>query len=71
MTYVLPGKPGEICLNGAAARLCQPGDMVIITAFADMTEEELEKFKPTVVIVDEKNGIKTVTNHSGRWDDAI
>jgi len=67
MTYIIPAERGsrEICLNGAAARLCQPGDLAIITAFADMTPEELKTFKPTVVMVDENNNITRVLNESG------
>ncbi|GAB1534680.1 aspartate 1-decarboxylase [Geovibrio sp. ADMFC3] len=58
-TYVLEGRrgSGEICLNGAAARLVQVGDRVIIATFAMMDEKELEGFKPTVVQLDEHNKI--------------
>ncbi|MCD8493442.1 MAG: aspartate 1-decarboxylase [Geovibrio sp.] len=58
-TYVLEGRrgSGEICLNGAAARLVQVGDRVIIATFAMMDEKELEGFKPTVVQLDEHNRI--------------
>jgi aspartate 1-decarboxylase len=58
-TYVLEGRrgSGEICLNGAAARLVQVGDRVIIATFAMMNEKELEGFKPTVVQLDEHNRI--------------
>ena len=50
-TYVIPGKRGSgvVCLNGAAARKVQPGDMVIIMAYATMEFEEAKTFKPTVV----------------------
>lgn len=53
-TYVLKGKPGSgtICLNGAAARLVQPGDIVIIIAYAMMTPEEAKTFKPKVIFPD-------------------
>lgn len=56
-TYVIPGPKdsGVICLNGAAARLVQPGDTVIIMAYAWMDEKEAESYKPTVVMVDSKN----------------
>ena len=57
-TYVIEGKKGQICLNGAAARHVHKGDLVIIVAYASMTEEEARKFKPNVVFVDEKNRIK-------------
>ena len=50
-TYVIPGKrgTGAVCLNGAAARKVQPGDVVIIMAYATMEFEEAKTFKPTVV----------------------
>ncbi|QWU14601.1 L-aspartate 1-decarboxylase [Paenibacillus sophorae] len=56
-TYVIPGPRGSgvICLNGAAARLVQPGDTVIIISYAMLSREELEEHKPTVVFVDENN----------------
>jgi len=58
-TYVIegPAKSGMICLNGAAARLVQPGDLVIIVAYASMTPEEAKNWQPTVVYVNEKNEI--------------
>lgn len=56
-TYVIPGPRGSgvICLNGAAARLVQPGDNVIIISYAQMSAEELRSHKPTVVFVDASN----------------
>lgn len=56
-TYVIPGKrnSGVICLNGAAARWAQVGDIVIIMAYALFTPEEAKEHKPAVVMVDEKN----------------
>jgi aspartate 1-decarboxylase len=59
-TYVIEGAPGSgvICLNGAAARLVQEGDIVIIIAYAMMTDEEARTYKPRVAIMDEKNQIK-------------
>ena len=50
-THVIPGKRGSgvVCLNGAAARKVQPGDVVIIMAYATMEFEEAKTFKPTVV----------------------
>lgn len=61
-TYVIKGQPGSgvICLNGAAARKVQKGDIVIIMAYASMTPEEAGNFKPKVVIVDEGNKIKNI-----------
>jgi aspartate 1-decarboxylase len=56
-TYVIKGKAdsGVICLNGAAARLCSVGDVVIIMAYGQVTEEEAAKLSPAVVIVGEGN----------------
>lgn len=56
-TYVIPGPRGSgvICLNGAAARLVQPGDTVIIISYAQMSNEEIKSYKPTVVFVGEDN----------------
>lgn len=54
-TYVIHGKPGEICLNGAAARHVHRGDIVIIAAYADFEEGELKDFKPNLVFVDSRN----------------
>lgn len=53
-TYVIPGEPGSgmICLNGAAARKVQPGDIVIIMSYAAMTPEEARTWKPKVVFPD-------------------
>lgn len=58
-TYVIegPAKSGVVCLNGAAARLVQPGDLVIIVAYATMSPEEAKNWQPTVVHVNEKNEI--------------
>jgi aspartate 1-decarboxylase len=63
-TYTIKGKrgKGEICLNGAAARLGHPGDKIIIIAYGFIKEEELtEDYEPTVVLVDENNKIVKVT----------
>jgi aspartate 1-decarboxylase len=58
-TYVIPGVPGkgEICLNGAAARLAHPGDKVIVISYAQYNEEELERYRPVFIFVDEHNRI--------------
>jgi aspartate 1-decarboxylase len=61
-TYVIPGKSGEICLNGAAARLVHRGDPVIIACYAQYDEGEARAHKPSLVFVDSGNGIKTVKN---------
>lgn len=64
-TYTISGEPGSgiVCLNGACARQVSLGDKVIIMAFAQMTDEEAETFKPKVVFVDEKNHPERVTNY--------
>lgn len=54
-TYVIEGKKGQVCLNGAAARLVQKGDLVIIVAYASMPIEKAKVYKPEVVFVDAKN----------------
>lgn len=53
-TYVIAGPKGSgvICLNGAAARKAQPGDIIIIMSYAQMTPEEAKVFKPTVIFPD-------------------
>lgn len=57
-TYVIKGNKGEICLNGAAARHVQKGDLVIICSYCGLSFEEAQKHKPTVVFVNEKNKVK-------------
>lgn len=54
-TYVIPGEAGDMCLNGAAARLVQPGDKIIVVSYADYDNTELEGFEPRVVHVDDFN----------------
>lgn len=59
-TYVVPEEygSGKIVILGAAARLIDPGDTVIIMNFALYTPEELKNHKPKILVADEKNGIK-------------
>lgn len=57
-TYVIKGRKGELCLNGAAARHVQRGDLVIICSFCSMDLEAAKKHEPGVVFVDAKNRIK-------------
>jgi len=59
-TYAIVGEKGEICLNGAAARLVIKGDIVIILAYAHMDDAEAGKCQPKLVYVDEKNAIKRI-----------
>ena len=56
-TYAIKGEPGSgtICLNGAAARLVQTGDLVIICSYADYTNEEQAAHEPVIVHVTSKN----------------
>jgi aspartate 1-decarboxylase len=58
-TYAIKGERGSgvICINGAAAHLNRPGDLVILAAFAELEEAEIAAFRPTVVLVDGKNRI--------------
>ena len=58
-TYALEGESGSgvICINGAAAHLNQPGDLVILATFAEVEAAELPGWKPTVVFVDRDNRI--------------
>lgn len=64
-TYTIEGErdSGMICLNGAAARMVQTGDHIIIMSYCDMTPEEAEEHQPLVVFVDEKNAVKKVANY--------
>jgi aspartate 1-decarboxylase len=62
-TYVIPGPRGSgvICLNGAAARLVQPGDKIIIISYGMMTSEEARNYKPLIAILDENNQVVQTT----------
>jgi len=66
-TYAIPGGPGEVCLNGAAARLVQPGDRVIVITYADYSEVELDGFEPAVVHVDADNRAVTLDEAVPQW----
>ncbi len=61
-TYVIPAPrfSGEVRLNGAAARLGDRGDLIIIASYADYDEAELESYEPTLVYVDRNNRICSV-----------
>ncbi len=69
-TYTIAGKRGSgmICLNGAAARLVQPGDTCIIMCYCQMTPEEAETHRPHVVFVDEENAIREVMRYEKHGD---
>ncbi|MCH2449979.1 MAG: aspartate 1-decarboxylase [Gracilimonas sp.] len=65
-TYTIPGERGSrvCCLNGAAARLTQVGDRIIVISYAEMTPEEAKGHKPKVVIVDENNDPKEIIENT-------
>ncbi|MBD3617483.1 MAG: aspartate 1-decarboxylase [Gracilimonas sp.] len=65
-TYTIPGERGSrvCCLNGAAARLTQVGDRIIVISYAEMTPEEAKKHKPRVVVVDENNEPTKILDNS-------
>ncbi|MEJ5301734.1 MAG: aspartate 1-decarboxylase [Thermodesulforhabdaceae bacterium] len=56
-TYAIPGEPGkgDICLNGAAARMGAKGDLIIIVTYAQYSDSEMANYKPKVVLVGEGN----------------
>ncbi|WP_404442417.1 aspartate 1-decarboxylase [Sutcliffiella horikoshii] len=58
-TYIIPGKRGgkDFCLNGAAARLVQEGDVIIVISYAMMTEEKVKDHQPKVAVMNEYNEI--------------
>ena len=64
-TYTIAGErnSGVVCLNGAAARLVQPGDHVIIMSYCDMNVEEVNNHKPKVVFMREDNTIEKITSY--------
>ena len=63
--YTIAGERGSgvMCLNGAAARMVQTGDKIILMAYAQVTPEEASELRPTVLFVDEKNKVTKVTNY--------
>ena len=65
-TYAIEGDRGQVCLNGAAARLVSPGDKVIIITYADYERAELEAYVPRVVHVDGRN--RVIDEASARLD---
>jgi aspartate 1-decarboxylase len=56
-TYAMVGGPGDVILNGAAARLVQPGDRVIVISYATYDEAEMAAYEPRIVHVDERNRV--------------
>jgi aspartate 1-decarboxylase len=67
-TYVIEGEAGSgtLCINGAAAHLIQPGDIVILIAYAGMDDAEARSFVPKVVFVDHDNRIVDVSGDPGQ-----
>jgi aspartate 1-decarboxylase len=70
-TYAMAGERGSgvVCINGAAAHLCHPGDVVIVATFAEVEEAEARGHQPKVVLVDERNRIREVVDGelAGPW----
>jgi aspartate 1-decarboxylase len=54
-TYVIRGGPGDVIINGAAARLVHPGDRAIVISYAQYDDAELEAYVPRIVHVDSRN----------------
>ncbi|WP_108671152.1 aspartate 1-decarboxylase [Peribacillus acanthi] len=64
-TYIIAGERGSgvVCLNGAAARLVQPDDVVIIISYTMIAEEKVKQHKPKVAIMDENNNITQMIDY--------
>ena len=64
-TYIIKGERGSgcICLNGAAARMVQVGDKIIIMCYCGMSPDEMEGYAPKVVFVDEENKVSRITRY--------
>ena len=56
-TYAIEGESGEICINGAAARLAAKGDIILILSYCHIEDDEARHFRPKVIYVDAKNAI--------------
>ncbi len=63
-TYVIPGERGSgtICLNGAAARLVQQGDIIIIISYGMFDSKEARDFRPKIIFVNDKNSVIEINN---------
>ncbi|WP_028050638.1 aspartate 1-decarboxylase [Cellulomonas sp. URHD0024] len=74
-TYAIAGAPGagEVCVNGAAAHLIHPGDIVILIAYGQLSDAEARTYEPRVVLVDERNRIAALGDDPGQvpngWPD--
>ncbi len=64
-TYIIPGERGSgvICLNGAAARLVQEGDIIIILTYTLIPEDKITTHKPKIAVMDENNKIIDMLGH--------
>lgn len=64
-TYAIEGErdSGQICINGAAARMVSPGDIVIILTYNSVTDAEARELEPALVYVDERNRIARIGHH--------
>jgi len=56
-TYAIEGKPGEVCLNGGAARLATPGDRIIVISYALVNDAESKTFIPKIILVNKDNAV--------------
>ncbi|MEV0892071.1 MULTISPECIES: aspartate 1-decarboxylase [Promicromonospora] len=70
-TYVIPGEPGsgQICINGAAAHLVSPGDVVILIGYGMLSDHDARTFLPHVVFVDGDNRIVEINDEPGHVPD--
>ena len=64
-TYTIAGGPGELCINGAAAHLVHPGDVVILIAYGQVPDAEARDLRPRVVFVDAENRLVEVSDDAG------
>lgn len=73
VTYAIPGPRGSgvVCLNGAAARRGQPGDLIIVIAYGHYNEAEAQAFQPRIVVVDEHNRPVPLTQPDSTIDPAV
>jgi aspartate 1-decarboxylase len=64
-TYLIEGErgKGECCVNGAAARLVEVGDKLILVTYTEVAERDLPRYRPTVVLIGEGNRVKSVKEH--------
>ena len=70
-TYAIAGEPGsgQVCINGAAAHLVHPGDIVILIAYGQLADAEARTYEPHVVLVDEDNRVMSVGDDPGQVPD--